>query len=382
MSDTFFHGVRVTEVNEGARDLQVASTSIIGLVGVAPAADADAFPLNTPVLVTNLTQAIEDLGDTGTLADALAAIYDQSTPVVIIVRVAAGTGQTAAADTLTNLIGAAGPKTGVYALLGAEATCGVRPRILATPGFGAQTVTAALVLVAKKLDAFVYAGCDTADTVAEALTYRAQFSARELMLIYGDFSSGDAVARACGLRAQTDEEQGWHVSLSNKTVNGVTGAVPPIYFDLQDPSSESGTLNAGDVTCIISRNGYRFWGNRTCSDDPLFAFESYVRTAQVLKDTIARGLMWAVDKPLHPTLARDIIETINAEFRELKAAGAIVDGKAWLDPNLNTAATLAAGKLAIDYDYTPVPVLEDLSLNQRITDRYLVGFAEDVNGAA
>lgn len=380
MSDTFFHGVRVTEVNDGARDLQVASTSVIGLIGVAPAADAEAFPLNHPVLVTNIAQAMLDLGETGSLADALAAIYDQATPVVVIVRVAAGVGEGAAATTLTNLIGSAAAKSGAYAFLGAEATVGVRPRILGAPGFGAQTVTTALVTVAAKLGAMVYAGCDTATTPAAAITYRNLFSARELVLIYGDFTSGDAVARALGLRAQIDEQQGWHVSLSNKAVAGVTGAVPPIFFDLQDPSSESGLLNAGDVTCIINRQGYRFWGNRTCSDDPLFAFEPYVRTAQVLKDTIANGLMWAVDKPLHPTLARDIIETINGELRALKAGGRIIDGKCWLDPDMNTAQTLAAGKLALVYDYTPVPVLEDLELSQKNTDRYLVGFADQVNG--
>ena len=80
--------------------------------------------------------------------------------------------------------------------------------------------------------------------------------------------------------------------------------------------------------------------------------------------------------------ARDILETINNEFRELKAQGRIIDAKAWLDPTANTQSTLAAGKLTIDYDYTPVPPLEDLTLIQRITDRYLVGFADEVNGAA
>jgi hypothetical protein len=31
--------------------------------------------------------------------------------------------------------------------------------------------------------------------------------------------------------------------------------------------------------------------------------------------------------------------------------------------------------------YTPVPPLEDLTLRQRITDRYLMNFAESVNAA-
>lgn len=68
------------------------------------------------------------------------------------------------------------------------------------------------------------------------------------------------------------------------------------------------------MTTLIRRDGFRFWGSRTCSDDPLFAFESYTRTAQVLADTMAEGQMWAIDKPLTPSLARDIVETISKNY--------------------------------------------------------------------
>lgn len=381
MSDTFFHGVRVNEVTEGARDLTTASTNVIGMVVTAPLADEEAYPLNTPVLVTNIPAAVVDLGATGTAKAALEAILQITTPILVLVRVTEGADEAA---TITNIIGEATAKTGLYALLGAESapTCGVKPQILGVPGFGVATVTAALQTVCAKLNAFGYAGLDDAGTIAEALTARETLTGREIMPIYGDFTSGDAIARALAMRAWLDETQGWHKSLSNVAVPGVTGAVPPVFFDPSDMSSESGVLNEAGITCIVNRGGFRFWGNRTCSDDPKFKFEPYVRTAQVLKQTIANGLLWAVDKPLHPTLARDIIETINNEFRQLKALGRIIDAKAWLDPSLNTADNLAAGKLVIDYDYTPVPVLEDLTLNQRITDRYLVGFADEVTGAA
>lgn len=41
--------------------------------------------------------------------------------------------------------------------------------------------------------------------------------------------------------------------------------------------------------------------------------------------------------------------------------------------------TLKAGKLYIDYDYTPVPPLENLTLHQRITDTYLADLSDSVN---
>jgi len=43
---------------------------------------------------------------------------------------------------------------------------------------------------------------------------------------------------------------------------------------------------------------------------------------------------------------------------------------------------LKEGKLVIDYDYTPIPPLEDLAFRQRITDRYYADFAERVAAGA
>src|SRR5205823_1139354 len=101
-------------------------------------------------------------------------------------------------------------------------------------------------------------------------------------------------------------------------------------------------------------------------------------TAQVLADTMAESMAWAIDKPMTPSLPRDIIESINAKFRELVAKGYLLGGSAWMSEADNTADTLKAGKLVIDYDYTPVPPLENLMLQQRITDKYLMDFAAQV----
>jgi len=161
-------------------------------------------------------------------------------------------------------------------------------------------------------------------------------------------------------------------------VNGVTGISKDVYWDLQLTSTDADYLNSNEVTTLIQQDGFRFWGSHTCSDDPLFAFENYTRTAQVLADTIADAHMWAVDKPITPTLVKDIIEGINAKFRELKALGYIVDGKAWYNTELNDQTTLTSGKLYIDYDYTPVPPLENLMFQQRITDTYLADFASKI----
>ncbi|ELY2815622.1 phage tail sheath protein [Cronobacter turicensis] len=395
MSD-YHHGVQVVEVNDGTRVISTVSTAIIGMVCTASDADAATFPLNVPVLITNVQSAIAKAGKKGTLAAALQAIADQAKPVTVVVRVAEGTGESeeALAQTVSNIIGGTdenGQLTGMKALLTAEAVTGVKPRILGVPGFDTLEVAVALASICQKLRAFGYVSAWGCKTVSDVIAYRKNFGQRELMLIWPDFiawntttSASDtafATARALGLRARIDQETGWHKTLSNVAVNGVTGISASVFWDLQEPGTDADLLNQAGVTTLIRKDGFRFWGNRCCSDDPLFLFENYTRTAQVLADTIAEAHMWAMDKPVTPTLIRDIVDGINAKFRELKTAGYIVDAQCWVDESANDKETLKAGKLLLDYDYTPVPPLDNLTLRQRITDKYLANLISSVANA-
>lgn len=388
MSTEYHHGVRVLEINEGTRPIRTVSTAVVGMVCTSSDADAVKFPLNKPVLLTDVLTASGSAGEQGTLARSLDAIADQASPVTVVVRVEEGADE---AETTSNIIGgvtAGGQYTGMKALLAAEAQLGVKPRILGVPGLDSLPVTTELVAMAEKLRAFAYANAYGCETVSDAIAYRDGFGARELMLIWPDFVNWDtatnadapasAVARALGLRAKLDQQVGWHKTLSNVPVNGVSGLTKDIYWDLQNPATDAGLLNANEVTTLIRRDGFRFWGSRTCSADPLFAFENYTRTAQVLADTMAEGHFWAVDKPMHASLVRDIVEGINAKFRELIRGGYLIGGECWFDEAANDKDTLKAGKLFLDYDYTPVPPLEDLMLRQRITDRHLVTFAAGI----
>lgn len=388
MPADYHHGIRVFELSDGRRPIRTIETAIIGLVATASDADALAFPLDTAVLITDVRTAIGKAGILGTLGKTLDAIADHGSPAIIVVRVADGAD---AAETTSNVIGgvtAGGQFTGMKALLSAQAKFGVKPRILGCPDLDTLPVAVELAALASQLRAFAYVFANSCATKEEAVIYRDNFGQREVMVIWPEFQSWDttanatvttsAVARALGLRAQIDEDIGWHKSLSNVPVQGVTGISKDVFWDLQDPSSDAGYLNSNEVTTLVRRDGYRFWGSRTCSADPLFSFEPYTRTAQVLADTIAEAHFWAVDKPLNPTLVKDIIEGVNAKFRELKALGYIIDGKAWYDPAINDEVTLKAGKLYIDYDYTPVPPLENLMFRQRITDRYLADFAAQI----
>src|SRR3546814_3376462 len=91
------HGIKTNLLATGSPALAPVATAIIGIVATAtaaegPAADAldAAFPLNTPVLVADIRSAIGNAGTDGTLRPALEAIADQTSPILVIVRVAEG----------------------------------------------------------------------------------------------------------------------------------------------------------------------------------------------------------------------------------------------------------------------------------------------------
>lgn len=399
--DQFHHGVSVVETTDGSQSIQTVSTAVIGLVGWASDAENSTFPLDTPVLVNDIKLAIGKAGTKGSLAGALTAIGNLVSTPVVVVRVDDGTSSTgkdsdqqqdSQSTLIANIIGTTtddGQKTGMQAFLVAEAVVGVKPRILGVPSIADDGVTTNLVSIAKSLRGFAYANV-AATNVSDAISDRQNLSGRELMPIFGDFTGVDtvsgnggtvtisSVAVALGLRAQIDQNVGWHRCISNVSVDGVTGVTNPVSWDLQATGTDADQLNQNQITALIRRNGYRFWGVRTCDSTGAYTFESYTRTAQVIADSIAEAHFSVMDNPLTPMLAREIIDNINAKMRQWVGLGYLLGGEAWLDTQVNSADSLKGGQLIINYKYTPVPPLENLSFTQEITDSYLADFAAQV----
>ena len=384
----FHHGIRVDEINEGTIPIRTVSTAVIGMLATADDADPDVFPENTPVLITNVNGVLGNAGDKGTLARSLEAISQQTKPYTIVVRVPEGETEE---ETTSNAIGTSvsGKYTGSKALLASQARFGMKPRILGAPGLDNQAVTNALVSIGQQVRGFVYASCWNCESKEDAVAYRDEFGQRELMLIWPDFQNWDLVANktadmfatayALGLRAKIDEQTGWQKTLSNIVVNGPTGISKDVFWDLQDPATDAGYLNQNEVTTLINNGGYRFWGNRTAEKGGYFYFENYTRTAQILADTIAEAHFYFNDKDLHPSLVKDIIESVQSKFDTFKTEKRLLGGSVWFDEKYNSKENLKNGKLVVDYDYTPVPPLENLLFQQRITDRYLLDFSQQVN---
>ncbi|KQN08889.1 hypothetical protein [Sphingomonas sp. Leaf28] len=108
---------------------------------------------------------------------------------------------------------------------------------------------------------------------------------------------------------------------------------------------------------------------------------SPARTARkTLIGVVGLGLVWAMDKPLLPSLAKDIVEQINEKFRTETRAGRILGAVAVFDGAKNPVEQLKAGKLLIGYRYTFVPPLEALGLEQEISDEFFADFASLAGG--
>lgn len=140
MSEPIF-GISIQRVNDGPRPAVFSDMSVVGLVGTAPQANPDVFPLNTPVFMfSDQIAKLTALGLEGTLPDALDGINDQLgefqvAAKVVIVRIEEGVDVD---ETLTNIVGSSLDKSGLWALLQAGPVLGIIPRLICVPGYTSQ----------------------------------------------------------------------------------------------------------------------------------------------------------------------------------------------------------------------------------------------------
>ena len=381
MATDFLHGVEVVEIDGGTRPIRTVKSSVIGLVGTAPAADAVKFPLDTPVLIAGNRAEAAGLGTGGTLPAGIDAIFDQAGAAVVVVRVQEGADDS---ETLSNIIGGVGSNgeyEGVHALLGAKSVVGVQPRILCAPGFShEQAAGAELVVIAEKLRAVaIIDGPNTTDDAAK--TYAGNFGSHRAYLVDPWVKVWDttlnaetvqpASARVAGMIARSDNDRGFWWSPSNTEMLGIIGTARPVDFTLGDVNARANLLNESNVTTIIRENGFRLWGNRTLGADPKWAFLSVRRTADIIQDSIQRAHLWAVDRNIDKTYTENVTDGVNAYLRELRALGAIAGGQCWADKDLNTKEALQAGKVYFDFDFGPYSPAERLTFRSHLNNDYL-----------
>ncbi|GFS78671.1 putative phage tail sheath protein [Nephila pilipes] len=87
MNEKFLHGVSVIEITSLRRAVRTAKSSVIGVIGTAPEADEQKFPLNSPVLIAGSLKEAAKLGKRGTLPFAVNGIFSQIGATVVVIRV-------------------------------------------------------------------------------------------------------------------------------------------------------------------------------------------------------------------------------------------------------------------------------------------------------
>lgn len=143
--------VGIKHIRDGVepRPIIQSDMSVVGIVGTAPDADADAFPLDTPVYLSSDDADLRALlGATGTIPDAIRGVHGQlveKAAKIVVVRVEEGED---APETIASMVGSSAAKTGIWALTDAPADLGVTPRIIVCPGYTAQQASGATGLTA------------------------------------------------------------------------------------------------------------------------------------------------------------------------------------------------------------------------------------------
>jgi len=391
----FLHGVEVIDVADGIRPINIVRSSVIGLIGTAPLADPDIFPLNTPVVIAGERTKASALGADGTLAQAVDDIFDQIGAVIIVVRVPEdvftpnapiiGLKDSALADcAVTGVSDVDGTPVGVNVFTIAEQITGFAPKLLVAPGFVEDRpgglinpVMAELVSKAEVLNAIVIAD-GPGTTLADEITYAGDFSSERVYIVGRHViiatNAGNIVApgsaRIAGLFAKVDSELGFWNSPSNKVINGVIGIEKPFSFQLNNANTQTNLLNESKVASIINSNGIRLWGNRTTSSDTALAFVNVVRTRDIISESLFKAHQFAVDQNITATFVETIVDSVQAFLDDLKAQGAILGGEVIVDPELNSPTQLQVGNITFDFEFTPATPAERITFRRHLTNRF------------
>ncbi|MCG6350572.1 phage tail sheath C-terminal domain-containing protein [Vibrio fluvialis] len=379
---TFKHGIFGVTDNSGVRPMQMADTSFAVVVGTAPDADAETYPLNKPVLVAGNIHKIAKLdmvgNNAGTLPDALEAVYDQKRCAIAIIRVEEGVD---AAATILNIIGGVDPvtgaKSGIEAILDVQSITGKRPRLLHVPDFlKEQAVLTKLLPIATRLRCKVFGECP-GTTYEEAVAYRQLWGDKRLELFWPRMKNAEGrlvpmSSYMLGLEIQKDQDPnyGYSASISNLKINGTLGTEIPIDYADGDTNCMAHLLNENQITTVILDDGYRSWGNLSCSDDPKWQFNSHVRVNDMILDMITTSLKWARDRKILRTFVEDVTDSVQQGLDGETRAGHLYGASAWADPDLNPPESIIAGNFYLDYDFTPPGIAQNITVTSHFINDY------------
>ena len=392
MSDPTF-GISITRIDNEPRPAVWSDMAIVGLVGTAPDADAQVFPLDTPVfLYSDDRTKLTALGATGTLQDAVTGINDQLGEFqvaarIVVVRVGEGVDTDA---TIQNIIGSGASGTGIHALLDAGPVLGIIPRLVACPGFTSQqptaneanAVCAALPSVLAKL--LAHAVVDGPATTEQAATdWRETISSDRLIPVdpaVKILSSGVSVVvpaspRILGIAVRRDhEKQGrpFH-SWANQPVHGIVGPSRPINLSLTDGATEGQSLLSNNIGVIlrgelgvetaIASGGFVYVGTDNAGEDDLWRFYNVTRGRDYIHLMLLRTLRFYLGRfNITGQTVQAILNTMSFALRDLKADSDILGYEIKFTRDQNSPEQLRLGRFTVNFAAEEPPVLRYLGI--------------------
>lgn len=292
-----------------------------------------------------------------------------------------------------------GAKSGLKKLKDCKAEYGYKVKLPIAPVFSAiKGVVTELQTLVNDLKAFTYVDPPKGTTMDEAIQGRNEngeinFNINDIraelaspwLKYYNSFEAQSDYyppsAFLAGLRAEIDRTKGVHYSISNQQLIGVEGLEFPVYFAINDKSSDTNLMNAQGITTFRNDKGvFYVWGNRNSSfptNTDIDSFSCVSRMADYIEDSVQEACVSSMAGPINTALRNRILQMVKNWFKKLKNDGWLIAFNVWYDPELNPASELASGHLILCYEFLPPAPLERLTFKSYINiDLYNLGDEE------
>ena len=381
---TDFVGVRrFSNLRSTVAKIDTRNSTVVGIAAPAPLADNTKFPINELVTLSldDATQ-FTALG-AGQMQDTVSQMLSEGIVTdIAFVRTPHSTLSDAQAKLeaeINGIVGSAGAKTGMYALLDAKSELGLEPGCIISPGYMSQRIGSAANAVASAartvadriIDCMVIA--DTPSGVAAAEEWAADFAtALNMIAIYPagtvNLGSGNVVRplspHVAAAMIRRDKEVGNpYKAFWNRPLQGVLAPSVPVGYTDGDINSEANQLAQAGVGTIIEGN--LLWAPFTTATDP--TVKSW-RSVKKIRTRLAASK--AMLRPMRQYLSEDIEgHTVSLIYRaadqflgDLKTLKAIVDYELVWSKALNPATLLEGGGLRTKMRWAETPDLVDLQL--------------------
>lgn len=355
-----------------------------GMVLPAPLADNAAFPINEPVrLSLDDSEQLTKLG-AGIARDACDQLLQEGIVTdIAFVRTPHSTLTDPAAKLeaeINGIVGSAGSKTGIYALLAARSEIKIEPGAIISPGYmsarlgdAANPVAAAASIVADRIiDCLVVADTPAASREA-AIEWAEDFKAAlNVVALYPggvyNFGAGNVTrplsASYVGRMIRRDKETGGpYKACWNRPLQGVLGPSVPVGYTDGDTGSEANQLAQAGVGTIIEGN--LLWAPFTTATDPTVnAWRSVkkIRTRRAVEKAMLRPVRQYLSEDITPHMVTLIYRAADQFLSDLVTLGALIDYELLWSKSFNPATLLSAGGLRVKLRWAETPDLVDLQL--------------------